>query len=100
MGTLRTKADRRWLGFILGLLAPVIGLFGINQFQFPQLSFIEFIRNANEFQTLGTWLKPSILLNLLVFFLFLNQNRIKGAQGVVFATIVYAAYIAYLTLAL
>ncbi|MBR9860470.1 hypothetical protein GYB22_06915 [bacterium] len=75
---------------------PIIVLFGINQFKFAELGFGEFMSNSWAFETLSTWLKPAVLFNLLPFLLFINTNRLKSAQGIVFGTIIYGLFIVYL----
>ena len=89
--------DHRIIGLSLGMLGPVLILYGVNVFKFPYLSFIEFIANTYEIKMLATWLKPAVLFNLAIFMLFINLHKNKSAQGVVFATIIYGVLIAYLT---
>jgi hypothetical protein len=73
-------------------------MFGINQFQFPEMSFSEFIHYGWKYASFGTWLRLSVVLNVLPFILFINSNRLKSAQGVIFGTILYGLFIVYLIL--
>lgn len=84
------------LGLVLGLITPLVILLGINVFNFPQMSFGQFLGSAYQLHTLGTWLLPALLFNLAVFFLFINFNKLYSARGVVFATITYGLFIVFL----
>ena len=90
------KTNNRWLGFAIGVLLPIIGVFGINQYQFPQLDFEEFLHYGWKIKSIGTWLRVAALLNILPFMLFVNNQRLKTAQGVFFGTLVHAALIVYI----
>lgn len=92
------KYNHRITGLITGMLAPMVILFGINTFNYPNFGFIDFLRDSWEFHTLTNWLKIAVLFNLVFFFFFMNINMLRAAQGVVFATIVYGLIIVYLTL--
>ena len=96
MGFLKGKWDNRWVGLVFGLFFPVLILYGVNINNFPDLSFSEFLKQNIEFRTIGTWLRPAVLFNLAPFMLFMNTQRMKIAQGVVFATIFFAMIIVYL----
>lgn len=97
---MRKKYDNILVGLALGIVLPVIMLLLINLIKFKEMNFFSFMAYAWEIQILGTWLKPAILPNLVPFWLFTNNNRLRSARGVLFATIIYGLFIAYLTLAL
>ena len=61
-----SRGNNRWIGLVIGVILPIIGVFGINQFQFPQLSFSEFLEHGWEVKAIGTWLRVAVLLNLLM----------------------------------
>lgn len=92
------KFNKRYTGIITGLIAPMIILYGINIYNFPNFGFLEFLQNGWEFRTLTNWLKIAVLFNLVFFLFFMNLNLLKAAQGIVFATITYGLVIVYLTL--
>ncbi len=96
MGSIK-RLNHRLLGLAFGLIGPVVILFGINVFSFPSLDFGTFLKNAYEIQMMSTWLKPAVLFNLAPFMLFINLERYRTAQGIVFATIIYGLVIAYFT---
>ena len=91
-----SRGNNRWIGLVIGVILPIIGVFGINQFQFPQLSFSEFLEHGWEVKAIGTWLRVAVLLNLLPFLFFMNTNKLRSAQGVFFGTIVHAAIVVYI----
>jgi len=95
----KSKVNNRILGAVLGLIGPLLILLGLNVFRFEEFSFLKFISNLYELKMLSTWLKPAVLINLAIFFLALNFNKLKTAQGVIFATLVYGFLIVYLTFA-
>lgn len=92
------KYNRRYIGIITGIIAPLVILYGINIYNFPTFSFVDFLENGWEFRTLTNWLKIAVLFNLVFFFFFMNLNLLRAAQGIVFATITYGLVIVYLTL--
>jgi tetrahydromethanopterin S-methyltransferase subunit F len=96
MGFLEGKWDNRWVGLAIGMFFPCLIIYGVNIYNFPDLTFSEFLTQNIKFRTLGTWLKPAVIFNLAPFMLFINTYRMKIAQGVVFATIFYAVIIVYL----
>lgn len=85
------------LGIVIGFLAPQLILFGVKVYEFPDMSFILFLRTGFSTGVISPWLKIATLFNLAPFFLLLNANRMRSAQGVLLATIVYGLIIAYLT---
>lgn len=86
------------MGFLVGLIGPLIILFGINVYQFPDIGFITFLKTGFVTATLAPWLKLAALFNLAPFFLFINTNRLKTAQGIIFSTFIYGFVIVYFTL--
>jgi hypothetical protein len=61
------------------------------------MGYFEFIKHSIAVKTIGTWLKPAIIFNLAPFALCINTKYMRVAQGIVFATIGYSLYVAYLT---
>jgi len=95
---MKMKYNNRLLGFLVGFICPLIILFGINVYQFPDISFITFMKTGFATASLAPWLKLAALFNLAPFFLFINTNRLKTAQGIIFATFLYGFVIVYFTL--
>ena len=91
------RFDKGWIGFVLGLFAPLLSLFVFYLIKYNHLSFPEFyyrILVANEITT--AVISLCVITNLLVFFIFIWANRNFSARGVLFATLVYTLYVFYL----
>lgn len=93
---MRRKNDKLVFGLILGLIGPLLILLLINLSKYPDISFGIFLKTAWIHKQLASWLKISAIFNLATFFLSLNNNFIRVAQGVIAATFVYAGLIVYL----
>ncbi len=91
------KSDKVWYGLILGCLAPFLGFYLYYQMQFSDHvslpAFLRFIRSPG---LLSKVVSLSVLINLPLFFYFIRVHRDFSAKGILGATLVYAALIAYL----
>jgi hypothetical protein len=92
------KYNSRLLGGMIGILAPLVILYGVNVFNFSNLSFAVFLKTGFQTALLAPYLKIGALFNLAPFFIFINMNRLKTCQGIVFATIMIGLLIVYFTL--
>ena len=94
---LKNKFDSGWIGFICGLFAPLLTLFVFYLARYSShLSFAQFYREilfANGIVTPSISL--CVIINLLVFFIFIWTNRNFSARGVLFSTFIYAGYVVY-----
>jgi hypothetical protein len=95
---MKLKFDSLLVGFLIGLACPLLILYGVKVFDSPQTSFLSFLDTGFEFGTLSPILKLAALFNLAPFFYFINENRMKICQGIVFATILCGLFIIYFTL--
>lgn len=90
------KMDKLWIGLIIGLAAPLLTLYVFYLFRFSHLTFTQFYY---EILLAGNIVTPSVslcvIMNLLVFFIFIWTHRYYSARGVLMATIVYACYVVY-----
>jgi len=89
------KWDRAWLGFVLGMTAPVIVIFVFfigNKNDLPQ-DYLNVILENNA--VLSPTLSLGVIGNLFVFFLFMWQNYMNSARGVILATFIWAIPIIY-----
>lgn len=96
MDELGLKVNKRWLGFLSGIIGPWIGFVIFYLILGGDWKFIEFfwfvIRTTD---TSSAIISVSAILNLAVFFWTLNRNYLKATQGVIFATLVYATLVVY-----
>jgi len=83
------KLDRIWIGVVTGLIAPIIALYIIFQLG----SFMDHITDFRVFfinyKYTVVLFKPSLLINLAIFLLFINRNHLKFSRGMVFSTMFY-----------
>ncbi len=90
------KKENFAFGAILGLIAPVIGLVIFKYSKFSSFSFKEtflYMYLEPGHKTLSVALSLSLLLNALLFTLFLNTNKDKTAKGVFITTVVFGVFI-------
>lgn len=81
------------IGFITGIIANTVGIV-LYILLFSELSIIETLKAAQQNNFLGSLIALGAILNLIVFFLFLKQNKPYRARGVLLATLVAAVGIA------
>jgi hypothetical protein len=85
------KQDNFKLGLLIGLLAPVISFFGYYFWKFRIYAFSEFLQFLRTSKQLVTALTiPCLLLNIVLFTLYINSKRDRTAKGIFAVTLVYA----------
>ncbi len=79
-------------GLILGFLGPVISFFGYYFYKFyPTFSFGEFVTELTRNKALVTAMTiPCLLLNIVLFTIYINSKRDQTAKGIFAVTLVYA----------
>ena len=90
--------NKLYVGLVAGLVGPWIGFlifYAITAIAFDQ-SLAQFTDQVfkNASSNSGT-IAISCVFNLALFFLVLNRNYLKAAQGVILATFFYAALVVY-----
>ena len=86
------KKDNLVFGLILGLIAPVFGILIFKWYKFGIFSmteFITFIRLEPGFKTLSVALSLSLLMNALLFTLYINAGKDNTAKGIFGTTAIY-----------
>lgn len=84
------------LGTLTGLIIPMFALFVYWLFTWTQYNFIpDFFIFMHEHRSVAAHLGMACVINLPVFYVLLNKNQYKFAQGIIFATLLYAFYIFY-----
>lgn len=86
------KKDSIGLGLILGLFAPLLGLVFFKMYKFSVFSFKEtfqFMIYEPGFKTLSVALSLSLLLNALLFTIYINTNKDNTAKGIFITTLIY-----------
>ena len=86
------KKDNLRLGLVLGLIAPIISLIVYYFVKFyPTFSFREFMgfirSNKSQITAISV---PCLVLNIVLFTVYINSHRDQTAKGVFAATLIYA----------
>jgi hypothetical protein len=88
--------DNLKLGLVLGLIAPLGGLLLFKWYKFGIFTFKEFFQFIflePGFKTLSAGLSLSLLLNALLFTLYINSRKDNTAKGIFITTAVYGLII-------
>ena len=91
-----SKYNKIWLGFIIGLLIPIIFFFASYVLFFNHFTLGEYITNTFQFKLLSAITSLCVIPNLLLFFIFIWTNRLLSARGVLMSTIFYGVIVAIL----
>ena len=86
------KKDNLRLGLIMGLVAPILSLIVYYFVKFyPLYSVREFFgfMQSNKSQITAISV-PCLVLNIVLFTVYINSHRDKTAKGVFAATLIYA----------
>ena len=86
------KKDNFWMGVIMGLVAPILGVLAFKLSKFSMFSLKEtfqFMMLEPGYKTLTVALSLSLLLNALLFTLYINSRKDKTAKGIFTTTLVY-----------
>ena len=85
------QKDNLKLGLVLGLLAPMLGMFGFYFWKFSTYPLKEFVLYLVEAKSLITAMVTfSLMANAVLFTLYINTNKDKTAKGIFWVTMVYA----------
>jgi hypothetical protein len=87
---LKSKLDHFFVGFIPGILVPVITLLIVFSHSFINLTVQEFFYFLKTMNIMTKLLSLCVLPNLLVFFIFIWPDYLKSARGVLAATFIVA----------
>ncbi|MEY3687692.1 MAG: hypothetical protein RLZ76_1087 [Bacteroidota bacterium] len=83
--------DNYILGLTIGAVLPLLSFFGYYYWKFSLFTFNEFIELLAQNKSLVTALSiPCLLLNIVLFTIFINGRKDKTAKGIFIASIVYA----------
>lgn len=86
------KKDSLVLGLVLGMIAPVVGLFLFKTYKFGIFTYKEtfdFMRLEPGHNTLSVALTLSLLLNAFLFTVYINTMKDKTAKGIFISTVLY-----------
>ena len=86
------KKDSITLGFILGLITPILGIILFKIYKFGIFTYREtydFMRLEPGHKTLSVALTLSLLLNALLFTIYINSAKDNTAKGIFISTVLY-----------
>lgn len=83
-------ADKMWIGFVIGMLAPVIVFLAYYQMNYSFIRFNSFVADAFMKSIFAPLLSLCVIINLGIFYLFYWRYMNYAARGVIAATFVYA----------
>ncbi len=81
--------DNLKLGFILGIIGPLIGLVIIYFINFSSISmfdYLDLLRNNKFITSVGSL---CLIANAVLFTIYINTNRDQTAKGIFYITVVF-----------
>ncbi len=86
------RLNNFWLGFILGILAPIGVLIGIILTGEFEGEFGEVLAYTHKVGYLSILMRPALLANLAIFVIFFNINYMKLCRGIIISTLLFGLY--------
>lgn len=85
------RFDKISTGMIIGIMLPIISIIAYYYIKFyPTYSFADFITYAtHNTPALTPFIAISLLLNIVLFTLFINTNRYRLGKGIFWGTVIY-----------
>ncbi len=86
------KKDSLPFGFVMGMIAPVLGLLLFKIYKFGIFTYREtfdFMRSEPGHKTLSVALTLSLLLNAFLFTMYINSMKDKTSKGIFISTVLY-----------
>lgn len=83
------------IGFLIAFLLPFLCFYGYYEYEFFFWKWTAFLKNAYDSHLIAPILSLCVVPNLALFFIFYQMDNLSGIRGVVFATFIHAAIIAY-----
>ena len=90
MKEMKRKLDNQVIGFVLGVLAPLIAFLIFLHYAYPHELADESLRKMWLRIAAPNVISIAALPNLALFFLFIYINMLRAARGVLGATVVLA----------
>jgi len=85
------KKDNFRFGLLIGLLAPIISFFGYYYWKFRLYTFNGFFYALRTNKPLITAITiPCLLLNIILFTVYINSRKDQTAKGIFAVTLIYA----------
>jgi hypothetical protein len=88
--------DHIIIGFLVGILGPSIGILGFYYLNFSATELPEFLDLSVKEKLLSPLLSLCCVINLGLFYLFIQFDHLFSARGVILATFLYGFVIVLL----
>ncbi len=86
----RKKNDKMGIGFMAGILLPLVIFVFIHYTRYPDVPLIDYAKDLWEMKVFIKIMSLCVFPNLLVFLLYIRRKKDAAARGVLAATFVYA----------
>lgn len=83
------KIDQTIIGFMIGLLMPLLMFLFYKEIKFDYLSWDQYINSVKDFSVLPSFIKLSVFINLPVFFFFNIVQKFNLCKGIFIASLLY-----------
>ncbi|MEO6405153.1 MAG: hypothetical protein ABIY51_02305 [Ferruginibacter sp.] len=90
------KNDNLVLGLILGTIAPLLGIVIFKIYKFGIFTWeetMQFMMVEPGYKTLTVALSLSLLLNAVLFTIYINTDRDNTAKGIFITTLIYGIFV-------
>lgn len=77
-------------GLVIGLIVPLVGLIIFYFSKSYDMNFVEYLKTIKGIGIASPLLSLCVIPNLLAFFIFIWQDKLIYARGVMMATLLYA----------
>jgi len=84
------RPDRMILGFVIGIMLPLVVFFAVYYFEKKDTSLSQYINGLWQLNALIKLMSLCVFINLGVFWYFLRKKHEASARGVLGATLFYA----------
>ena len=92
----KNKFDHLFIGLILGLMAPTLGIIIFFYSKFSESNLSEFLTISIQEKMLSPLLSLFAVINLAVFYSFIQFDKLHTAKGIILATFIYGLAIVLL----
>jgi len=86
----KRSIDRFGVGFVIGVLVPVVFFLVVYQLKYSAVEFLNYLRSIWQMKIFLKILSLCVFPNLGFFLLFYRRKYDMAARGVILATFIYA----------
>lgn len=90
---LKSSCNSQKIGFLLGVLLPVVSFLGFYFIRYGDIPLMEFIKYIYFRGVISPLISLNILPNLVAFFVFIRMDYLFSARGVLVATFLFAVVV-------